>query len=384
MVASPLIPRMTKNQTQIHSNSFMSDADPLELPQQAAFGIDIGGTLSKVVYFAPDERDGNSQTVHDFITSSQTYGQTGTRDEHFSYRIKGGTLHFIKFETRRMHAFLDLVSQNALAQHLESVTITGGGAHKYESLFEEILRVKIVKPDEMECLVLGVHFLIRTAVRQLFYFNNTNFSEEIEKVHVSVNEFREPFLLVNIGSGVSILRIDGPDQYKRVGGSSLGGSTFLALARLLTGAETYSGALKLASEGDSTQVDMLVRDIYGRGYDALGLSGTVVASSFGKMIHPDHKAKPSDLAKAALIMVTNNIGSIVHLHSKIEGVTNVVFAGNFLENNIFSMRTLAFAMEFWSGGSTRALFLEIIGYSGAVGALIHNSYHRMKEKQQSK
>ncbi len=31
-----------------------------------------------------------------------------------------------------------------------------------------------------------------------------------------------PYLLVNIGSGVSILKVDGPDSYQRVSGSSLG------------------------------------------------------------------------------------------------------------------------------------------------------------------
>ena len=36
-----------------------------------------------------------------------------------------------------------------------------------------------------------------------------------------------PFMLVNIGSGVSILSVQGPDDYKRVYGTSLGGGTFL-------------------------------------------------------------------------------------------------------------------------------------------------------------
>ena len=76
----------------------------------------------------------------------------------------------------------------------------------------------------------------------------------------------KPYLLVNIGSGISILRVDGPKQYSRVGGSSLGGSTFLALAKLLTKAKSFKEALELTTHGDSTKVDMLVRDIYGYVY----------------------------------------------------------------------------------------------------------------------
>ena len=38
---------------------------------------------------------------------------------------------------------------------------------------------------------------------------------------------------------------------------------------------------RLAEMGDSTNVDMLVRDIYGGDYNLFNLSGTTVASSFG-------------------------------------------------------------------------------------------------------
>ena len=69
-------------------------------------------------------------------------------------------------------------------------------------------------------------------------------------------------------------------------------------------------------------------------------------------------------------MVTNNICSIAYLQARVHGVEKVVFAGNFLENNSIAMRTLAFGMEFWSQQKVKALFLEHIGYSGAVGALI--------------
>ena len=44
---------------------------------------------------------------------------------------------------------------------------------------------------------------------------------------------------------------------------SLGGGTFLGLCCLLTGCETFEEAIELASRGDSTSVDKLVKDIYG-------------------------------------------------------------------------------------------------------------------------
>ena len=63
-----------------------------------------------------------------------------------------------------------------------------------------------------------------------------------------------PFLLVNIGSGVSILKVDGEGRYARVSGSSLGGGTFWGLARLLTGCTTFDEMLELSAHGDYRNV----------------------------------------------------------------------------------------------------------------------------------
>lgn len=59
---------------------------------------------------------------------------------------------------------------------------------------------------------------------------------------------------------------------------SLGGGTFFGLCCLLTGCSTFEEALEMASHGDSTKVDKLVRDIYGGDYERFGLPGWAVAS----------------------------------------------------------------------------------------------------------
>ena len=42
----------------------------------------------------------------------------------------------------------------------------------------------------------------------------------------------------------------------------------------------------------------------------------------------------------------------------VQGIDRVVFVGNFLRVNTISMRLLASAMDFWSNGTMKALFLE--------------------------
>lgn len=100
-----------------------------------------------------------------------------------------------------------------------------------------------------------------------------------------------PYLLVNIGSGVSMVKVSGPRQFQRVGGTSLGGGTFWGLMSLLTGSRTFENMLSMADKGDNSGVDMLVGDIYGTDYGKIGLKSTTIASSFGKVFKMKKQAE---------------------------------------------------------------------------------------------
>ena len=71
----------------------------------------------------------------------------------------------------------------------------------------------------------------------------------------------------------------------------------------------YLPALALAGEGNASNVDLLVGDIYGGDYDEYGLPADVVAASLGKLARPkDRKnANPCDLARGILDAITNNV-----------------------------------------------------------------------------
>ena len=69
-------------------------------------------------------------------------------------------------------------------------------------------------------------------------------------------------------------------------------------------------------------------------------------------------ATREDLARATLVTITNNIGSIARMCAMNEKVSYVVFVGNFLRVNTIAMSTLSYAMDFWSSGQLKALFLK--------------------------
>jgi Fumble len=110
-----------------------------------------------------------------------------------------------------------------------------------------------------------------------------------------------PYLLVNIGSGVSMVKVDGNNgAHERVSGTNIGGGTFSGLCRLLTGVTSFDEMLELSSRGNSANVDMLVGDIYGRDYGTIGLSADTIASSFGKVVTSDKKLADYNPAGARL------------------------------------------------------------------------------------
>lgn len=119
------------------------------------FGVDIGGTLSKIVFFLPDKelatdmlrrvaRTNRSRleewytklgSVHQlagFILSNDRYGATGVRDVELSFDMPdlGGSFHFIRFETRRMEGALKLARKHGLSKGMHTICATGGGAQK--------------------------------------------------------------------------------------------------------------------------------------------------------------------------------------------------------------------------------------------------------------
>lgn len=52
----------------------------------------------------------------------------------------------------------------------------------------------------------------------------------------------------------------------------------------------FDDLLELAEQGDHREVDMLVKDIYGGAYSSIGLSGDIIASSFGKAARSPKKS----------------------------------------------------------------------------------------------
>ncbi|KAK6224801.1 hypothetical protein QIS74_03128 [Colletotrichum tabaci] len=369
------------------------ETSDIRLPNHHAvvshIAVDIGGSLIKLVYF--------------------------TREPHSAE--PGGRLNFLNFETDRIDDCIEFMRHlkdkqqtlNGSQPNALSVMATGGGAFKFYDKMRDVLGVDVLREEEMECLIIGLDFFITEIPREVFTYSET------DPMHfVSPSENIYPYLLVNIGSGVSLLKVSGPREYQRVGGTSLGGGTLWGLLSLLTGARTFDEMLDLSERGDNAKVDMLVGDIYGGDYGKIGLKSTTIASSFGKVFrmkrtaeneaedhgglhngdikntgpspdpaesseagHHDAAEQDSDqpfsgadISRSLLYAISNNIGQIAFLQSQIHNLDHIYFGGSFIRGHRQTINTLSYAIKFWSQGKKQAYFLRHEGYLGSVGAFL--------------
>ncbi len=244
---------------------------------------------------------------------------------------------------------------------MSTLGCTGGGAYKYSNDFHARFGIDIIKYDEMQCLVTGLNFLVENIPDEIFVYKSVGgsvsdprpFQETVVRNHYSLDEDEMPlfpYLLVNVGSGVSFLHVQDAETHHRIAGSALGGSTFFGLVKSMTNVEDFDEALRLAREGDADRVNMTVGDIYGGDYKSIGLPSSMTASFFGKFVHKEKEdvnghasmedVKDADICNALLFMITNNLGQLTFLNAQRYGIQRIFFAGNFLRNNEVAMHAL--------------------------------------------
>jgi pantothenate kinase len=338
-----------------------------------ALGMDIGGTLVKAAWVNEEEdrcgerwgeRWGVDATCFPGLSfcAPPTFGGPGER------------VYMCSFPSHQVPKWMETKEKMSIR------AVTGGGAHKFEKELKDRYD-QVSLHDEMTCLLKGLGTLVEHLSNECYHLENPKEPGDSSKT-VSV-PLSYPFLLVNIGTGVSILRVDSASAFERIGGSAIGGGTYSGLcALLLPGVHSFESAMQMSTSGDANKVNMLVRDIYGGDYKQCGLPGDVLASSFGKVL-PDRSTKPAsivgglvgyeakDVAASLLHLVASNVAQIAYLTSRTQSdpPRQIVFAGNFLRQNRQSIGYISHAVDFWSQSKQHALFLRHEGFCGAIGAL---------------
>ncbi|HRN17055.1 MAG TPA: pantothenate kinase, partial [Xylanibacter oryzae] len=129
-------------------------------------------------------------------------------------------------------------------------------------------------------------------------------------------------IVVSMGTGTSFVRCEG-DKIKHIGGIGIGGGTLQGLSRLLLQTGDINEVSDLATNGDISNINLLIGDISAKPLPGLPMDAT--ASLFGKSAS---NAPREDIALGLIYMTLQSIGSSSILSALNSDVRDFVLIGN--------------------------------------------------------
>ena len=336
--------------------------------------LDIGGTLTKVVCIIPKcfERQFShleDSATHEIPLDPLLQVICSSRQVQVPTVTSNLLVKTYLFSSRDISTLIDTLHDilNVIGYTEPStVRVTGGGALKFADVLKSKLNITVSKVEEMTSLVTGLGFVLTLAKSSVRYDPSVRMT-----LPLTSSSPTYPFLLVSIGSGVSILRLDSPTDYKRVSGTAIGGGTALGLGKLLLGCDSFQSLIDLSKCGESSRVDSSVGDLMGfrpDSTDSTLFPSDTLAASLGKV---GDQPRREDLAQSLIRMTSYNIGYIACLVARIQNIRKIYFSGKFVHKHEPTMQAIAYAVDFYkSTWEAEARFLLHEGFIGALGALI--------------
>ena len=361
------------------------------------FGIDIGGTLTKVVLI------GKKRSLVALASRFQNFAHFSDQFIDDGEEIIGENLGILQseealplsigmfcFSSRDISHLIAFLEVSLTLSKVSSIPVTGGGAVKFKLDLEAAFpQIAFRKVDEINAVAVGFAFLVRRRSAGFIFDSETH-----EKLPIPEEEFQSPFplLLVNVGSGVSMIKIEGPDKYDRVQGSPIGGGTVRGLGKLLFGASSFEEIMELSKHGDSSKVDLSVGELFGVSPGDDFWRKDTLASSLSKL--RDSTASKADIAQSLVRMVSYNIGYVAYLVSCIHNCSRIYFSGKYVNKHVPTMEAISYAVKFYENWTPPPVaegsihreespihaplieqkcdvrFLHHEGYVGAIGALL--------------
>ncbi|MEM0359931.1 MAG: hypothetical protein QXK06_01160 [Candidatus Diapherotrites archaeon] len=166
-------------------------------------------------------------------------------------------------------------------------------------------------------------------------------------------------IVVSLGTGTCIVNASG-DQFEHCFGTGVGGGTLLGLSRQLLLLEDLKKVNELAKKGNLEKIDLLVKDIVGKGIGKL--PGNATASNFGRSA----LAKKTDVALGIINLVAETNAVVVSLASEKCEQKEIVLTGKLLSVPVFKQRLLS-ALRLLG---KKAIVPKDYGVATAIGACI--------------
>ncbi len=176
-------------------------------------------------------------------------------------------------------------------------------------------------------------------------------------------------LIITIGTGTSIV-LKKKNTFEHLGGSAMGGGFFLGLIKLLFEMDDFQEAVKTAKKGNRFNIDLKVSDIYDDKDDRIeNIFREFTAASLGKInVNTNlNSLQQEDIINSLINIIGENIGILACHIAENNDITHLTFCGGFLINNRILKRILSIICKV---RNKESIFLKNSEFIGAIGALI--------------
>lgn len=245
--------------------------------------------------------------------------------------------------------------------------------------FEGIIALlKTATSDSSFAFLGGGSFRQRTFITNNFASDQLLFIDEMQciskgAIYLSPTPNVEA-LVINVGSGISVLKVNSPKDCHRILGSCIGGGTFMGLIKAcISNTMLFQESIDLASNGNSVNCDLLVSDIYGDSYPGLSeLPGNLVASSMGNYnLSQDSK----DVSSSILNMVIIHIAQLAFFGSQLHPSHQLLFSGTFFsDRDQYIKSQLKDKLKYWNLDGHVLPLNPFVGCIGALVKLVEDVY----------
>lgn len=131
--------------------------------------------------------------------------------------------------------------------------------------------------------------------------------------------------VASAGSGTAVVAA-GPDEFRHISGTGVGGGTLVGLARLLVGTVDPREIDALAQAGSDTALNLTIGEILGQAIGSLPPETTAV--NFGRVARHTVEASRQDTAAALVNMVGQVIAVIAINAARAQQLTDTVIVGH--------------------------------------------------------
>jgi len=225
----------------------------------------------------------------------------------YSIDLGGSTVDILRFEDANFTVICSLESKDVDKSDLKKIfqkadidyskakkiVLTGGHSRTFGKEFN---RIPLEIISEIDAIGAGGLFLAET----------------------------ESGLVCSLGTGTCF--VSGRNKrFKHVGGTGIGGGTFLGLSRTLLQTDTFVDLQQLVESGKNSSVDLLVEEIVGGGIGFV--PGSATAANFAKASDKNSK---NDIARGIANMVGQTIASLAVFAARTEDHKKIILGGKLI------------------------------------------------------